>query len=323
MPDRALASVVVASHARPLRARWLLNALWEQDLDGPWELIVVHDYDPAVAARLFDAHPLARAGRLRHEAIAPGTGSPARQRNVGWRLARAPLVAFTDDDCRPEPGWLSALVAAAAREPGAVVQGATRPDPYERALLLGPHPRTLDVPDPPGRWAQTCNILYPRALLERLGGFDETLVAGEDVDLSLRARAAGTRVAGAPEALVNHAVESHSLPGIVRINWKWRYLAYLAKRHPRVRRHCTLGVFWEPEHLEAVIAVAGLAAARRRPALAGLALPYFSRMTRRRRGPSVAAQVLATLELPGRLAQELAEVATMAAGSARFRTLVL
>src|SRR4051794_29031345 len=104
-----LISVVVASHARPLRLRWLLNALEAQNLPAErWELVVVHDYDESTAARILDDHPLALAGRLRHQAIAPGTGSPARQRNLGWREARAPLVAFVDDDCRPERGWLGA-----------------------------------------------------------------------------------------------------------------------------------------------------------------------------------------------------------------------
>ena len=71
-------------------------------------------------------------------------------------------MAFTDDDCRPEPGWLEALVAAARRAPGSVVQGLTRPDPLEAAVLAAPHVRTLSI-EPVGPFAQTCNIVYPRA----------------------------------------------------------------------------------------------------------------------------------------------------------------
>ena len=62
--------------------------------------------------------------------------------------------------------------------------------------------------DPVGPYAQTCNILYPRELLERLDGFDESAVAGEDVGLSLRARARGVESSARPDAIVNHAVES-------------------------------------------------------------------------------------------------------------------
>jgi len=317
-----LASVVVASHGRPLRLRWLLNALEEQTLPSDrWEAIVVHDYDDATAERMIDGHPLARDGRLRHRPIVPGTGSPARQRNLGWRDARAPLVAFTDDDCRPEPGWLAALVAAAEREPGRVAQGRTRPDPFERDVFAAPHVRTLQV-DPPGHFAQTCNVLYPRELLERLDGFDERAVTGEDVDLSWRARAAGAPIVAAPDAVVYHAVEALALPAMIRSAYKWRYLAYVLTRHPGLRRECVAGMFWEPEHLEVLLALAGLAGARRRPPLALLALPYVRRETRRR-GPRLTDRLVAAAELPGRAAQELAEVATMVDGSIRFRTFVL
>ena len=109
-------SVVVASHGRHLRLLWLLNALDEQTLDrSEWDLVVVHDYDQETAERVLERHPLSQAGVLRQIAIAPGTGSPARQRNLGWRAARGELVAFTDDDCRPEPDWLERMVAVARR----------------------------------------------------------------------------------------------------------------------------------------------------------------------------------------------------------------
>ncbi len=315
-------SIVVASHARHLRLRWLLNALEEQTLaPGRWEAVVVHDYDRATAERVLERHPLSEAGRLRHIAVAPGTGSPARQRNLGWRAAHGELVAFTDDDCRPEPDWLERMVVAAARAPGGVVQGATRPDPLEHGVLAAPHVRTMFI-EPVGPFAQTCNILYPRALLERLGGFDEQAITGEDVDLFLRARAAGVGVSGAPEAIVNHAVESHTLAGVIRQNLKWRHLAYLVKRHPELRRELTLGVFWDAEHLWASVALAGLATAPRSRRMLVLAAPYAVRASRRR-GPGRRARAVAVLELPGQAVRQWAEVLGLAAGSLRHRTLVL
>jgi GT2 family glycosyltransferase len=315
-------SVVVASHARPLRLRWLLNALEEQTLPlDSWELVVVHGYDTGTAARIFDDHPLAAAGTLRHIGPPEGGGSPARQRNVGRRAARAELVAFVDDDCRPEPGWLERLVAAGDANPGQVVQGATRPDPLERDLFAAPHVHTLEV-DPPGRFAQTCNILYPRALIERLGGFDERAIVGEDIDLSLRAQEAGVALVGAADAVVNHAVEAFTLPGFVRRNVRWRHLAYVVSRHPRLRRDCALRVFWKPTHLTLLLGLAGVAGSRRAPLLALLAAPYLSGELVRR-GTRPVDVAVAAVEVPGRAANELAEVAAMAAGSVRYGTLVL
>ena len=314
-------SVVVPSHARHLRLLWLLNALEDQTLAEPWEVVVVHDYDVSTAERVLDAHPLAAVGRLRHVPIEPGTGSPARQRNIGWRDARAPLVAFTDDDCRPEPEWLERMVSAARGSPGAVVQGSTRPDPLEARIFAAPHVRTLHI-EPVNAYRQTCNILYPRALLERLDGFDERAVAGEDVGLSLRARAVGTPIVPASAARVYHAVESHSLPGIVRQNLKWRYLAYLVKQHPEFRADLSLRVFWDREHALTALAMVGLLGATYRRGFALLAVPYVGNSSGRR-GPRLRSRALALLEVPGQAVRQVAEVAGLAAGSVRHRTLVL
>jgi GT2 family glycosyltransferase len=317
----ACASVVVASHARALRLRWLLNALEEQTLTEPWEVVVVHDYAPDVAARVIERHPLAEAGRLRHVAIEPGSGSPARQRNVGWRDARSELVAFLDDDCRPDARWLERLVAGARGSGGAVVQGATRPDPLEYGVLAAPHVRTMSI-EPVNRYVQTCNVAYPRALLERLGGFDERAVTGEDVDLALRARAGGARIVAAPDAVAYHAIESFSLAGIVRANLKWRYLALLVRNHPELRRELPLRVFWDEDHMWTALAVAGLAGARANRFALALAAPWLRRALSRR-GGSPRGVLVAALEAPGQLVRGAGEVAGLAVGSARHRTLVL
>lgn len=321
MDQPVVVSIVVASHGRPLRLRWLLNALEDQTATEAWELIVVHDYDAATAGRVLEDHPLAASGRLRHLAIASGTGSPSRQRNIGWREASAGLIAFTDDDCRPDPGWLEALLEAARQAPGCVVQGRTRPDPLEGAILAAPHVRTLWI-EPVGPYAQTCNILYPRALLERLGGFDERAITGEDVDLSLRARVAGAAIVAAPAARVFHAVESHTLPGILRENLKWRHLAYLVRRHPQLRRQMPLGLFWDEEHLHAGLALAGGLAARRYWPAAALAVPWAVR-TLERRGRGRPFPALALLELPGQACRQTAELVGLAAGSLRHGRPVL
>jgi GT2 family glycosyltransferase len=317
-------SVVVPSHERPLRLRWLLNALEEQTLaPARWELVVVHDSRGDETEHLLDEHPLAAAGVLRHRRLEAGTGSPSRQRNVGWRMARAPLIAFTDDDCRPEPGWLAALLEGARRHPGAIVQAAVRPDPFEADVRRASYVRTLEV-DPPGPFAQTAGILYPREVLERAGGFDETLptAAGEDTDLALRARAHGVAYVGAPDAVVNHAVEAYSLRGMLRLSWKWRHLPFVVGRHRELRELYPLGVFWRPSHIWFLLAAAGLAGSARHPGAAALTLPY-ARDLLRRRGPSKRNRLRAASEAPGRVAIDAVELAGLAWGSARYRTLFL
>ena len=106
-------SVVVPSHDRPLRLRWLLNALEEQTLsEDRWEVIVGHDSAGPETERLLREHPLAARGVLRHATLPPGSAPPGANRNAAWRMARAPLIAFTDDDCRPPAEWLAVALAA-------------------------------------------------------------------------------------------------------------------------------------------------------------------------------------------------------------------
>jgi GT2 family glycosyltransferase len=319
-------SVCVPSHDRPLRLRWLLNALEEQTLDrARWEVIVAHDSAGPETEALLSDHPLAAGGVLRHLTFAPGPG-PAHKRNAAWRAARAPLVLFTDDDCRPPPDWLQQALDAAERNPGAIVQGATTVDPDEEVVRLhSPHAR-FQVVDPPVIWAQTCNIVYPRDVLEACAGFDESLpvAAGEDTDLALRARDAGTPYVGAPEVLTYHAVEPASLAVRAREVWRWQHIPYVARRHPQIREGMPLRLFWKRTHARVPLLLAGaLALARRRPLLALLlALPWIVESLPSY-GSSPRGRLRAVSELPGHAVIDLVEFAALVRGSARHRSLLL
>lgn len=323
MPPRPRIAVVVASHDRPLRLRWLLNALEEQTLDRRlWEIVVADGSTGHEAAAVLRDHPLAREGTLRHLTLPPSPGSAGRLRNAGWRLARAPLIAFTDDDCRPPPEWLERALVAAEQSPGAIVQGATRPDPDEQGLLRAPHRHTQLI-EPPTPFAQACNIVYPRRVLERVGGFrEEPVRTGEDAELALRARAAGTPYVGAPEVLTYHAVEPMWLPRRLHSSWRWQDLALLVKRHPEARRHYPLRIFWKRTHACLALAAAGLVLGRRKPLVGLLALPWLWE-ARPRYGPTPRGRLRALAELPSAMAVDVAEAAALAVGSARHRTLFL
>ncbi len=323
MPSPSI-TVVVPSHDRPLRLRWLLNALELQTLPrAKWRVVVVHDDPGDETESLLATHPLTREGVLTHRRLEPGTGSPSVQRNTGWQAADSEVIAFIDDDCRPAPDWLKELHHVASSEPGAVVQGKTLPDPLEEALLRAPHHRTLEI-DPPGPFGQTCNILYPSEVLTALGGFDERYPApaGEDTDLFLRARAAGVPLVGATRAVVFHAVEAFSIFGMLRLNWKWQHLAYAARSHPEVREMLTLGMFWRPAHLQLLVAALALGVARRHPLAMLAVFPYF-RFLMGRHGTRPRGRVRSVVEAPVHVVVDLGEVAACVRGSIRYRTFFL
>lgn len=315
--------MVVPSHDRPLRLRWLLNALEEQTLAPErFEVIVAHDSSGPETEELLRTHPLARAGVLHHVTRPPGSSPPGANRNAAWRLARAPLLAFTDDDCRPPRDWLERALAAARRHPGAIVQGSTLPDPAEAQLIrAAPWSRTQRIA-PPVPWAQCCNILYPRDLLERAGGFDETMMTGEDTDLALRARADGAPYVGAAEVLTYHAVDALPLPARLRGLWRWHHLPGLVRRHPELRRDMPLWIFWKRRHAWLPLAVAGVLLGRRRARFAALAIPYLIHALPHH-GGSPRGRLRSLAELPGNVAIDATEMAALARGSIEHRTLFL
>jgi GT2 family glycosyltransferase len=319
---RPAISVVVPSHDRPLRLRWLLNALEDQTLDrDDWEVVVCHDSRGPETGELLRSHPLAGAGMLRALEIEAGHG-PGIKRNRAWRASRAPLIAFTDDDCRPPPDWLAGALAAARANPGAIVQGRTQPDPDELGVLhAGPRMRSQEI-DPPVLWSQTCNIVYPRAVLDAIGGFDDELDWVEDVELACRARAAGTAYVGAPDVLTYHAVDEASVRSVFRAAWRWRDLPGVVAAHPELRAAgAGWGYFWKPRHARLALAVAG--AASRRPLIAALAAVPWAVEAMPSYGSSPRGRVRAFSELPMQLGLDLVEVAGMVAGSIRHRTVFL
>lgn len=315
-------AVVVPSHDRPLRLRWLLNALEDQTLDRRrWEVVVAHDSSEPATRALLESHPLAKAGILRHVRLPAASAPPGANRNAGWQAARAPLIAFTDDDCRPPSDWLERALEAGLRNPGAIVQGTTRPDPEEWNLFHAPHCHTQWI-TPPVPFAQACNILYPRAVLETMGGFDEELFTGEDTELWVRAQDAGVPYVGAPEMLTFHAILPQLLTTQLRSVWRWQDLPRVIKRHPSLRRHFPLWIFWKRTHVWMPAAVAAAILSWRSPLYGVLAVPYLVHAVPHH-GVHPRNRFAGLAQLPGRVAIDATEFAALARGSFRHRTLFL
>lgn len=318
-------SVVVATYRRSHLLDRLVSAVAEQADVGVVELVVVDDASPDETA----ATLLRLRARTDVDLLAlrlPRNAGPATARNAGWRAARGELIAFTDDDCVPQPGWLAALASALS---GAdVAQGRTMPNP-DQAANVGPFSRTLEVTEENG-WYQTCNIAYRRDLLERLGGFDEEFpdAAGEDTDLAWRARDAGARISFVPEALVFHDVRPSRFLVSLRDTRRWRSAVLAVKKHPSLRTRFHRPYIWRASHPPAMVAGLGLALAffpggpRWRKLLAlGLVLPYVRFRTTRAPLPGSPRRRVAAI--PFSLVVDLAEVGVLVRASARQRTLLL
>ncbi len=109
---------------------------------------------------------------MRWQAFEPPPGvrvSIPHQRNAGVRAASGDVVVFTDADCRPEPGWLPALLAPLRKEDEDIVAGVAtgprdRPGLYDRDAVR------------PAMYLDECptiNLAFRRSLFDAVDGFDE------------------------------------------------------------------------------------------------------------------------------------------------------
>jgi len=322
-PARPELSVVVATHERAERLEDLLAALRRQTLaPSRFEVVVVDDasYDrtPAVLAAE------GARGELDLKALRRSVnGGSGLAREDGWRAARAPHVAFTDDDCVPDPDWAEAMLRACVAQPDAMVQGRTDPIAGELEAMprwRRPFTRTVRVVEPDAAF-QTCNVAYPRELLERIGGFDTDSYPrypGEDADLAWRAIAAGGNPVFAPEVRVQHAVNDLGPLGKLAHAAAWDMKIYA--RNPELRRaHFAYGPFWKLTHLWLLWALVAILAPRRLDPLRGLmARRYAQSLWARGKleggGP---------LAAPYYVLFDLTEMATVIRDGVRYRTPML
>src|SRR5947207_499564 len=97
--------VVPARNAEATLGR-ALDAIASQRLDEPWETIVVDDGSSDGTAGIAEGAP----GDV--TVLRAGAAGPAAARNRGAEAARGEMLAFTDADCFPAPGWLAAGLRA-------------------------------------------------------------------------------------------------------------------------------------------------------------------------------------------------------------------
>jgi glycosyltransferase involved in cell wall biosynthesis len=213
-------SVVVPVHNGADALPALLAALAGQTGVADVEVVVVDNRSTDRTAEV------ARASSVVAQVVSEARPGSYVARNAGWRACQGEVVAFTDVDCRPEPGWLAALVEAVDRGAdlagGAIVPGPPPPGTWARWWAGYDRVMYLDQADNvrENGFAATANLAVRRTVLEALDGFDDALASGGDAFFGRRAVAAGHRLVWVPEAVVLHQPRAG-----LRATWAlWRRL---------------------------------------------------------------------------------------------------
>jgi cellulose synthase/poly-beta-1,6-N-acetylglucosamine synthase-like glycosyltransferase len=228
-------SVVIPTCGRIDFLRRCLQALAFQNLGSAnYEIIIVDDR-PSQATRDAVAEWVASITE-RQLAIVyvvnTGPHGPAAARNRGWQVARAPIVAFTDDDTVPAGDWLKNGLAAFVGEADAIWGQIQMPLPavptdyqWDAKLL-----ETAEF--------VTANCFCRKQLLEELGGFDERfrMAWREDSDFYFRLLNCNATIIHAPQAVVVHPVRPEPWGVSVSQQKKILFDALLYKKHPLLYR---------------------------------------------------------------------------------------
>lgn len=217
-----------------------LEALLAQESPVPFE-IVVADNGSTDGTEDLVASFSRRDGRVRLVDASSRLG-PSYARNEGARRSTGSLIAYCDADDVVAPGWLDALVSAA--EAGEYIGGRLDHDRlnppeirrWRSSGAMTELPTTLRFLP----YAFSANCAVHRRVWDEVGGWDEGMVYGEDVDFAWRIQLAGHRLVFAPDAVVYYR-HRDSVGGVFRQASAYGqgdvaifagYRALGARRHP-------------------------------------------------------------------------------------------
>lgn len=231
-PSHRDVTVVIPVHDNLSGARRLVRSL--RDI----RVVIVDDGSPVPLHRDDFAGALCEIELLRH----PIRRGPAAARNTGLAVCGTEFVAFLDSDVVPRRGWLEVLLGhfcdpavalVAPRVVGLEQAGnlVARYEAVRSSLDLGQREAPV-LPYSPVSYVPSAAIICRRSALTGIGGFDEALHSGEDVDLCWRLIDTGARLRYEPIAVVGHEHRT-DMPGwLARKAFYGRSAAALSIRHP-------------------------------------------------------------------------------------------
>ena len=205
---RPMISVVIPARNEEDTLSKCLDSL--EGLDYPkdrLEIIIIDDGSTDGTSKILKGYTVERIGTS-------GVG-PSEARNIGVKKARGEFVVFTDADCIVHKEWLNGLLKGFVDD-AVVGTGGRQESPADETAfgrsVQGFLKSMSFICDYTKTGAgivkaehnPTCNVMYRKAVLEEMGGFESGLWPGEDVELDYRIRRAGYNLMNNSNAIVYH-----------------------------------------------------------------------------------------------------------------------
>ena len=228
-------SVIIPTCNRPDRLQRCLNSLAKLDFPKhEFEVVVVDDGSKKALDSVVDEFH----DQLKLTLLRTTNQGPSAARNTGSEVATGKFLAFTDDDCDPDPDWLSRLQDGLGNSEECMAGGRTvnrlRKNCFSMASQF-----IVDIayafynrnPKNAAFFASN-NMALSARLYKKVGGFDSKFrIASEDRELCDRCRFMGYRLIYLPQAMILH---SHRLSFFRFWRQHFRYGRGAARYH-RVR----------------------------------------------------------------------------------------
>lgn len=226
-------SVVVPTYRRPALLYRCLKALTAQNFNRElYEVIVISDGPDNVSKETVAVWKNQAAMNIIYKAL-PEKMGPAAARNLGWQMANGRLIAFTDDDCIPESGWIIALWSAYQGESEIAFTG--------RIIVpITSHPTDFERNTQGLEKAAfvTANCACTKEALQKVNGFDEAfhMAWREDSDLEFKLLQHHILILTIDNAVVVHPVRQAAWGVSISEQKKGMFNALLYKKFPVLYR---------------------------------------------------------------------------------------
>lgn len=230
-----LVSIIVTVKNEENSIASLLGSLVAQE--KPFEIVIVDakstDNTQEIIRQYSENHPEIK--------LYIKSGSRGKGRNYGVSKAQGDIIAFTDGGCVADKNWLKFLREKFDENYDVVAGKTVNVGRFKETQRVEVYVEGYDITYP------SCNLAYKKTLFEKIGGFDETFVTAEDVDLNLNAVTHGAKIAYAEKAVIYRSSAQTFLGFLKQSFWYGYGRKQLTLKHGKLWQSYSIGQMFQTQ----------------------------------------------------------------------------